>query len=107
MPPLSIQIFVENAMKHGVFQKPEGGTICVRSYMTQSDVYIEVEDDGVGFDPSTLQSGDGHRGIGIKNAIYRIENTVGGKCDIISAPGQGTTVIVKLPKNKVISTEVN
>lgn len=107
VPPLSIQIFVENAMKHGVFQKPEGGTICVRSYMTQSDVYIEVEDDGVGFDPSTLQSGDGHRGIGIKNAIYRIENTVGGKCDIRSAPGQGTTVIVKLPKNKVISTEGN
>ncbi|MBO4234954.1 MAG: histidine kinase [Firmicutes bacterium] len=49
VPPLSIQPLVENAIKHGIFQKPSGGTVWLRSYEEEDFNVIEVEDNGVGF----------------------------------------------------------
>ena len=50
VPCLSIQPIVENAIKHGVLQKIEGGTVILKSYEDNDFYYVEVEDDGVGFD---------------------------------------------------------
>ena len=49
VPPLSIQPLVENAVKHGVCKKVDGGTVVLRSYSTPEYNVVEVDDNGVGF----------------------------------------------------------
>ena len=42
-------------MKHGICTRVEGGTVTIRS-REEADAYVvEVEDDGVGFDPEELE----------------------------------------------------
>ena len=55
VPPLSIQPLVENAIKHGVCQRPEGGTVWLRSYSEGDSYIIEVEDNGVGIPDNRLE----------------------------------------------------
>jgi signal transduction histidine kinase len=52
---------------------------------------LEIDDDGVGFDPSTAR-----RGQGLANLEDRA-TAVGGKVSVMSDPGQGTTVRVEVP----------
>jgi signal transduction histidine kinase len=55
-------------------------------------VHMTIHDDGRGFDPQTaLQHHDSGRGLGLRSMRERIE-LMGGKCDIASAPGKGTTL---------------
>jgi signal transduction histidine kinase len=58
-------------------------------------IVLEVADDGRGFDPAARPAGpQGHFGLdGMRERVERI----GGTLDIHSAPGQGTTVTVRLP----------
>lgn len=49
VPPLSIQPLVENAIKHGVCKRVEGGMVYLRSYETDTHNIVEVEDTGIGF----------------------------------------------------------
>ena len=48
VPALSIQPLVENAIKHGIAPRPEGGTILVKSYFDDEYDIVEVVDNGVG-----------------------------------------------------------
>ena len=47
--PLSIQPIVENAIKHGICQRVDGGTVWLSSYEDEDHYIVEIEDDGVGF----------------------------------------------------------
>lgn len=49
VPPLSIQPLVENAIKHGIFHKLQGGTVTLRSYSEDDFNIVEIEDTGIGF----------------------------------------------------------
>lgn len=53
---------------------------------------LAIEDDGAGFDPATVQDG----GNGLDNMRQRLSEC-GGTCEIVSAPGTGTTVRFTLP----------
>src|SRR5215471_15627063 len=48
VPSMLLQPLVENSIKHGLSPKVEGGSIYLRSRVTNSRLIIEVEDDGVG-----------------------------------------------------------
>jgi signal transduction histidine kinase len=52
---------------------------------------LEVDDDGVGFDPGTVGRGDG-----LSNVERRTAD-LGGEVTIDSTPGEGTTVRIQLP----------
>ena len=41
-----IQILVENAIKHGVAELPDGGEVCVRSHLSGNDLVVEVINTG-------------------------------------------------------------
>lgn len=99
VPPLSVQPLVENAVKHGVCKKLEGGTVRISSFLSEDAHTVTVEDDGAGFDTSILAEADS-RGVGIKNAVYRLENQTGAKVDIISVPGKGTKVTIRIPAER-------
>lgn len=95
VPPLTVQMAVENAIKHGITKKPGGGTVTIRTESTADGIKITVSDDGVGFDPDDIPEDD-RTHIGIDNIKSRIADIAGGKVSIISAEGIGTVVEIEL-----------
>lgn len=107
LPPLTIQPLVENAVKHGIFDQPGGGTVILRTRQEDDCIIISVEDNGVGFDPEApvLQSEE-HTHVGLTNVRSRLEKMVGGQMTIQSTPGIGTTVTVCIHINTGMNGEV-
>ncbi|MBX3319098.1 MAG: PAS domain S-box protein [Nitrospira sp.] len=60
----------------------------------QGGIELMVADDGVGFDPT--RAWDGQKGMGIVGMRERLR-LVGGTIRLISQPGQGTTMIFRVP----------
>lgn len=96
LPSLSLQPVVENAVKHGVLQKEQGGCVRIRTRRDGRNVILTVEDDGVGFCPDTV-SNDGRMHIGLENVKKRIEIQCQGTVRIESEIGVGTTVTMTIP----------
>lgn len=97
VPPLCIQPIVENAIKHGILKKLEGGCLTLRSYETADSFVVEVLDDGVGFCMEEIDF-KGNRHFGINNIKYRLEKTCGGELTVLSEIDKGTQVTVRLRK---------
>lgn len=100
LPALTIQPIVENALKHGLMKLEKGGSIKVVSYETDTHYCVSVEDNGVGFDTGILLDDREH--IGLRNIRGRLEAMVNGTLQIESAPGSGTKVLIKIPKEMSI-----
>ncbi|MNW66829.1 Sensor histidine kinase YehU [compost metagenome] len=101
MPRLLFQPFVENAILHGFNQTESGGIITIRGWMMQGTRFYEVADNGCGMSQETVHAivYQKSSSVGIKNTIDRIQITYGTPygVSIISAPGQGTRVVITLP----------
>lgn len=97
IPPLSIQPLVENAIKHGINKKKEGGTVKLTTYETDTDYCIEVKDDGVGFVVGA-EYDKTRSHIGLENVTNRLEYMCKGRMKVESEVGVGTTVVVLIPK---------
>ena len=97
LPALTVQMLVENAIKHGITKRYEGGTVWISSKEDEKNYVVTVRDDGVGFD---VKSDIMLNHIGIANARKRLEYAVGGTLEITSEMGVGTTVTIKIPKQK-------
>ncbi len=97
IPALTIQPVVENAIKHGLMKLPRGGTIRVSTYETDTAYCVSVEDDGAGFDVSTLF--DDRKHVGLRNIRERLKVMVNGTLSIESTLGVGTKVLITIPKD--------
>jgi two-component system LytT family sensor kinase len=102
VPSMLLQPLVENSIKHGLSSKIEGGSIFLRSRLTDSQLIVEVEDDGVGMGSAHMlepPDGLGGSGIGIANVAERLKVLYGGtaKMSIDSRDGRGTMVRIRLP----------
>jgi two-component system LytT family sensor kinase len=101
VPSMLLQPLVENSIKHGLEPRISGGTITLRSRIEGGRMIIEVEDDGVGIDPSRSRSSGVLRGtgIGMKNVRERLEVLFGDGAhfDVTSRPGRGTKVTLAIP----------
>ena len=97
VPPLSIQPLVENAIKHGILQKIEGGTIILKTYEDSSAYIVEVKDDGVGFDINKVDFTHNEH-IGLNNIKHRLNTMTKGELTIDSEINKGTLVVVKFYK---------
>ena len=91
VPALSVQPIVENAIKHGILKKIEGGTLTFKTYEDNDAYVVVVSDDGVGFDIDAVK-GDDH--FGLNNIKYRISSMCKGNVKVESELGKGTTVTV-------------
>ncbi len=98
LPALCLQPLVENAVRHGVTKREEGGTITVQTRQTPEAYVVVITDDGVGFDPATPPQGGQH--LGIENVRSRLAAQCGGTVTVESETGVGTTVTVRLPKKR-------
>jgi sensor histidine kinase YesM len=97
LPPLLVQPLVENAIRHGILPRHEGGTVTLRTRLEGDHVRIDVQDDGVGFDP---EAPGRKESVGMQNVRFRLENIARGRMEIQSAPGQGTTVSLFIPREE-------
>lgn len=97
VPPLSIQPLVENAIKHGILKKVEGGTVYVKTYETDSAYVVSIVDDGVGFRMDEVDFKSNVH-IGLNNVRHRIEIMIKGDITFTSEVNKGTNVIVKFYK---------
>ena len=95
IPALTIQPIVENAIKHGILKREEGGTVKVRTYETDSSYFVSVKDNGVGFDIDELEE---NNHVGLKNIKSRLEAMCAGSLHIESIIGVGTKITVEIPK---------
>ena len=75
IPVLLIQPFVENAIKHGISSLKQDGRIDIRFKKTNNQVIIEIEDNGKGFDTSSIAKGMGisltEKRIELLNSVYK------------------------------------
>jgi two-component system, LytTR family, sensor kinase len=102
VPSMLLQPLIENSIKHGLASKIEGGTIFLRSRLTDSRLIIEVEDNGVGMGAANLlekPTGLGGTGIGLANVAERLKVLYGdtARMTIDSNEGKGTLVRLRLP----------
>jgi two-component system LytT family sensor kinase len=106
VPGMLLQPLIENSIKHGLEPRISGGTVTLRSRITDEGVLmVEVEDDGVGMGP---EGNDASRvsglvrpgtGIGVRNVRERMEVLYGdlATVEINSRPGRGTKVTLLMP----------
>ena len=97
--PLTIQPIVENAVKHGICMKENGGTITIRTSEENGIITIAVTDDGVGFDVNCPEGKDRQRShVGLENVRNRVNEFPDGKFTVESEKGKGTVVTISFRK---------
>ncbi|MGN0526816.1 MAG: sensor histidine kinase [Acutalibacteraceae bacterium] len=101
IPPLTIQPIAENSVKHGINQKPEGGTLKISSYEDGNYIYVVIEDDGVGFDPSKEPENKNRSHVGMANIKERLEKLLKANINTDSIIGVGTKTTIIIPKGEV------
>ena len=97
VPPLTLQPIVENAVRHGVLGREEGGTVTICTEETQQAYEIRVSDDGVGFQVDREANGERIH-VGIFNVRKRLMDICGGTLAIESIPNVGTIATITIPK---------
>ena len=101
IPVLILQPLVENAVRHGISKKPDGGTVYVRMKQIDENIYIEIEDDGIGISGEKLavllSGNDVDQGVGLLNIHHRLLKLYGRGLEISSEPGR-TCVKLLIPE---------
>jgi two-component system LytT family sensor kinase len=99
LPALTLQPIVENAVRYGVMQREDGGTVRIASRETEKGFTVTVTDDGVGFDVMKPKA-DGRTHIGITNVRDRLKIMCGGDLCITSMEGKGSVAVITVPKEE-------
>lgn len=76
IPPMLIQPILENALWHGLSSKDEAGLLQLRIALRESNLQIEVEDNGIGRETAAKQKADNRKNgdsIGLQNIIDRLK----------------------------------
>lgn len=101
IPSLCIQPFVENAIRHGLFEKEGQGRVSLTIQAGGNYMKVIIEDDGVGMPDDLLYQLTGDEqldgSIGIHNIRKRIGAIPGATLTIHSDLGFGTKVTMYLP----------
>ncbi|AWX57614.1 MULTISPECIES: sensor histidine kinase [Brevibacillus] len=115
VPGLILQPLVENAVKHGLLPKREGGTVVIRARRKEKQtVELTVADNGVGmkvdpFEPALDEKSAGRQlsGIGLANVKSRLQSIYGEPYGIVieSKSGSGTTCTIQLPIGVNVSAQ--
>lgn len=117
VPFMSIQPLVGNAVNHGIYPKEDGGVIHIRVKDFHNRVEVSVTDDGIGMTKNRLKEiqkmkkakGQTSESIGIWNTYKRLQHLFGEEADLMvrSAENKGTTIVMKIPKNKELADVEN
>jgi hypothetical protein len=94
-PPMMIQSLVENAIKHGLEPKPEGGSLAVKAEIVHGKLAVTVADTGLGFGKAATAG----TGIGLNNIRERLQLLYGNKASLSVGENlpSGTRVTITVP----------
>jgi LytS/YehU family sensor histidine kinase len=93
VPPMIVQMLVENGIKHGVAQRTDGGEIAVEAHMEGNDLEVVVVNTAAS-GPTSAESG----GIGLANARDRLQLLYGGRAELRLDRSDGhTTASLRIP----------
>lgn len=96
VPSLILQPLVENAVRHGLAPRREGGCVSISASRSNGALLLEVDDDGVGMQPACAASG-----IGLSNVRARLQGLYGDASYMSIGPGpegRGTRIRLMLPE---------
>ncbi len=98
-PPMMIQTLVENAIKHGLEPKAEGGSLRVAAEVLHGKLAVTVADTGLGFGRAATAG----TGVGLANIRERLQLLFGQKASLTVAENQpsGTRVTISVPYKPV------
>lgn len=98
-PTMMVQTLVENAIKHGLEPKPEGGKLSVKAEVVHGKLSVTVADTGLGFGRATTTGNTAGTGVGLANIRERLLLLYGNKASltITENPGGGTRVAIAVP----------
>ena len=102
-PPMMLQSLVENAIKHGLEPKAEGGTLAVEAEIDHGALKVTVADTGLGFAPGGASTSG--TGLGLANIRERLKLLYGdaarlvieGNVDPATGAAAGTRVSISVP----------
>ena len=106
VPNMVLQPLVENAIKHGVEPRDEGGRVEVEAALDGDTLVLRVSDDGPGMAPWTAaERGEARtargaeRGVGLRNTAARLAQLYGDAHHLVVGPGPagGTLAEIRLP----------
>ena len=110
LPPFTLQPLVENAIRHGLMETMEGGTVKISVYRKEENYIISVADDGIGMPDeiirSVLKENGLSRGVGLINVHRRLKLLYREGLFIESGLDEGTIVYYKIPVEDVRSNEI-
>jgi hypothetical protein len=91
-PPMMLQSLVENAIKHGLEVKAEGGILQFRAEVAHNKLRVSVSDTGLGFGAKPTNG----TGLGLQNIRERLKLIYKEKAQMIITPNQPTGVCVTI-----------
>lgn len=94
-PPMMIQGLVENAIKHGLEPKAEGGSLKIKAEVVHGKLSVTVADTGLGFGRAATSG----TGVGLANIRERLSLLYGKAASVTVAENQpsGTIVTITVP----------
>jgi signal transduction histidine kinase len=98
-PSMMIQTLVENAIRHGLEPKPDGGSLKVKAEIVHGKLAVSVADTGLGFGQATTAG----TGVGLANVRERLQLLYGTKASlaITSNAPSGTIATITVPYNSL------
>ncbi|MFG6428716.1 sensor histidine kinase [Roseateles sp. LYH14W] len=98
LPPMMLLTLVENAVRHGIEPKPQGGRIELEARREGDRFVLEVRDDGVGLQAAAA-SPTQDQGLGLANLRDRLAGLYGGSARLIiqQRPTGGVSARIELP----------
>lgn len=100
IPAFALQTLIENAVRHGIAPKPEGGSIRVAAGTHGTTLEIEVEDDGAGADPVSVEA-DGGGGLSMLARRLQLLHGDAASLEYETQRGRGFRVRLRMPAHTV------
>lgn len=96
-PPMMLQSVVENAIKHGLEPKAEGGSILISARAAAGRLRVAVADSGLGFGQAGAATAG--TGIGLNNIRERLTGLFGDRAALVISPNAptGAQVAIEIP----------
>lgn len=91
LPPMTLQILVENAIKHGIARRPEGGTLCIAARREGDALSVDVSN------PGRLGETPTHGGVGLAYLRERLRHADGGDLTL-RQEGEHVTATLRVPQ---------